>query len=228
MIDEATWHDIREQCRRQGAKLVAVSKTRPPEAIEQYYRLGQRAFGENRVQELVEKSDRLDELAIEWHFIGNLQTKKVKYIAGFVSWIHSVDRLKLLREIDKRAAEHQRSIDCLLQFHIAREDTKAGLTFDEADALLRDHPPAQFPNVRLRGVMGMATYTSDTEQIGREFVNLYDIYRSLKEKHFSDVDYFNECSMGMSNDYALALEAGSTLVRVGSKLFQQRTQTSSS
>lgn len=204
-----------------GVRLVAVSKTKPAACIEEAYAGGQRVFGENRPQEMAAKYQVLPK-DIEWHLIGQLQEKNVKYIASFVSLIHSVDSLKLLEKIDKEAAKHDRRIDCLLEFHIAEEATKSGLTLEEAEALLRSDIYPALKHVRLVGVMGIATYTDDREQIRREFRHLHDIFVHLRETYFAGEDSFKELSMGMSGDYDLAIEEGSTLVRIGTAIFGER------
>lgn len=203
------------------AQLVAVSKTHPPEMILELYREGQRIFGENRIQELVEKQEVLPQ-DIEWHMIGHVQTNKVKYIAPFVAMIHAVDSLKLLREINKQAKNVDRTIKCLLQFKIAEEDTKFGLSLEEGRELLQAPAFREMENVQICGVMGMATFTDDQQQVRREFGQLKRIFDSLKQDFFQDKPYFKELSMGMSGDYELALEAGSTMVRIGSLLFGPR------
>ena len=202
-------------------KLVAVSKTKPKEAILKLYEQGQRIFGENRVQEMVEKQEGLPK-DIEWHFIGHLQTNKVKYIAPFVSLIHSVDSLKLLREINKQAKKNERVIDCLLQFHIAEEETKYGLDLREAQAILNSDDFSKMKNVRIVGVMGMATFTGDFQQVRREFQMLKGIHEKLSILFFDEADAFHEISMGMSGDYHIAVEEGSTMVRIGTLLFGKR------
>lgn len=205
----------------ENVKLVAVSKTKPASDIEEAYNAGQRVFGENKAQELSAKAEVLPK-DIEWHFIGHLQTNKVKYIAPVVSLVHAVDSLKLLKEINKQAANNNRVIDCLLQFHIAEEATKFGLSRNEADELLQSDGFAKLNNIRIIGVMGMATYTSDKEQIKREFDNLVKYKNSIKEQYFIGKDYFKEVSMGMSGDYKIAIQEGSTMVRVGSLIFGER------
>lgn len=197
--------------------LVAVSKTKPNEAIEDAYQTGQRVFGENKVQELVSKWETLPK-DIQWHMIGHLQRNKVKYIAPFVSLIHSVDSLRLLQEIDKQAKKNNRVIDCLLQVHIAKEDTKFG--FDEAELVefINSDDPKELNNVRIRGLMGMATFTSEEDQLRAEFSSLKQIYERQKAA-FEDFDIL---SMGMSGDYQLAIEEGSTMIRVGSAIFGAR------
>lgn len=201
--------------------LVAVSKTKPKEAILEAYQGGQRVFGENKVQELVQKHEDLPK-DIEWHFIGHLQTNKVKYLAPFVSLIHGVDSLKLLKTINKEGQKNERVIPCLLQFHIAEEETKFGLNLAEAEELLESETFASLDNVEVRGVMGMATYTDDENQIRKEFRSLKTIFNELKTRYFQDQPSFSEISMGMSGDYQLAVKEGSTIVRVGSKIFGER------
>ena len=202
-------------------RLIAVSKTKPVEDLQQAYDAGQRVFGENKALEMRDKYEVLPK-DIEWHFIGHLQTNKIKYIVPFVSLIHSVDSLNLLKEINKEAAKKGRAIDCLLQFHIASEDTKFGLDYTEAEALLNSEEYASMENIRIVGVMGMATFTNDTDKVRAEFKNLKTIFDKLKEKYFADSDSFKEISMGMSDDYKIAIEEGSTLVRVGSAIFGAR------
>jgi len=204
-----------------GVCLVAVSKTKPNEAIMEAYQVGQRVFGENKVQELVQKQRELPK-DIEWHFIGHLQTNKVKYIAPFISLIHGVDSLKLLKTINKEGRKNNRKIPCLLQFHIAEEESKFGLDQTEANALLSSAEFAALEFVELRGVMGMATYTDDQEQLRKEFRLLKKHFQALKEQYFQNQPSFSEISMGMSGDYQLAEKEGSTMVRVGSKIFGER------
>ncbi|SFR45181.1 hypothetical protein SAMN04490243_1675 [Robiginitalea myxolifaciens] len=197
--------------------LVAVSKTKPESDILEAYESGHRDFGENKVQELVAKKDKLPG-DIRWHMIGHLQRNKVKYIADFVSLIHGVDSLRLLKEINKRAGQAERVVDCLLQMHIAEESTKFGLDSDELQEILEDDPKEQFPHVRIRGLMGMATFTDDQKQVKREFEmlkSLFDQYRPGR------VD-FDILSMGMSGDYEIAIATGSTMVRIGSSIFGAR------
>jgi len=202
-------------------QLVAVSKTKPLPLLQEAYDAGQRHFGENRVQELVDKFEALP-TDIHWHMIGHLQSKKVKYIAPFVYLIHGIDSLKLLEEVNKQAAKNDRIIDCLLQFHIASEDTKYGFSFEEVDELLGSADFFQLKNVRIVGVMGMATFTDDTNVVRCEFATLYNYFNLLKNKHFKFAPYFKEISMGMSGDYLIAVEEGSTMVRVGSSIFGGR------
>ena len=212
---------ISTELKSSGTRLVAVSKTKPVSLIREMYEDGQRIFGENRVQELTEKFEALPK-DIEWHLIGHLQRNKVKYIAPFVAMIHSVDSLRLLREIDKEAAKNDRIIDCLLQFHVAEEASKFGLDLTESFALLDSKDFRAMENVRICGVMGMATFTDDREQVRREFQQLRRIFDTLRKNYFADAPYFTERSMGMSGDYQIAVEEGSTLVRIGSLLFGAR------
>ncbi len=204
-----------------GVRLVAVSKFHPNEAIEEAYRAGQRIFGESKVQEMTAKHDSLPQ-DIEWHFIGHLQTNKVKYIVPYVALIHGIDSFKLLTEVDKQAAKVGRRVDCLLQLHIAREETKFGFSFDECRQMLAEGQWRQLQHVRLCGLMGMATNTDNTTQIKEEFESLSQFFREVKATWFADDDAFRELSMGMSHDYHEAIAAGSTLVRVGSKIFGER------
>ncbi len=201
--------------------LVAVSKTKPVEVILEAYNAGQRVFGENKVQEMTEKYEQLPK-DIEWHLIGHLQTNKVKYMASFVSMIHSVDSLRLLQEIDKQAAKYGRVIPCLLQFHIASEETKFGLSMEEATDLLQSREFVELQHVDIVGVMGMASFTENDEQVRNEFRTLHSYFSVLKSHFFKLNPNFKHISMGMSGDYALAIEEGSTMVRVGSKIFGER------
>jgi hypothetical protein len=201
--------------------LIAVSKTHPIERIMEAYEAGQRDFGENKVQELVEKYEALPK-DIRWHMIGHLQSNKVKYIAPFVHLIHGVDSFNLLKEINKQGQKNGRRISCLLQFHIAQEDTKFGLSLEEAKAFLAGPEFYLLDHVRICGVMGMATFTENTTQIRQEFQNLQAIYQQLQSSYFSSNSEFKEISMGMSDDYPIAIEEGSTLIRVGSKIFGVR------
>lgn len=202
-------------------QLVAVSKTKPAELLMEAYRHGQRAFGENKVQELVGKYEQLPK-DIEWHFIGHLQTNKVKYIAPFVHLIHGVDSFKLLKSIDSEAKKVGRIIPCLLQFYIAEEESKFGLSLEEATEILSSAEFKLLKNVQISGVMGMATYTDDERQIKKEFANLTSIFERLKSDCFAQNPDFKEISMGMSGDYLLAVEEGSTMVRIGSTIFGER------
>ncbi|MGB1317103.1 MAG: YggS family pyridoxal phosphate-dependent enzyme [Flavobacteriales bacterium] len=204
-----------------NVSLVAVSKTKPNSAIEAAYSVGQRVFGENRIQELVAKSEELPK-DIEWHMIGHLQSNKVKYIAPFISLIHAVDKPKLLAEINKEALKNNRVIKVLLQFHIAEEDSKFGMNLPEAEQLLESEQFQSFQNIEVAGVMGMATFTSDQKQVRNEFKTLKSIFDKLKNGFFQNQPSFKEISMGMSGDYKLAIEEGSTMVRVGSSIFGKR------
>ncbi len=201
--------------------LVAVSKTKPVSMIEEVYQYGQRDFGENKVQELSEKEPLLPS-DIRWHLIGHLQTNKVKYIAPFVHLIHSVDSLKLLSEINKQAEKNSRTINCLLQVYIASEETKFGLSEDELFQLLQSPEYAAMKHITLAGLMGMASNTSNTQQVRKEFKSLKKLFEEVKKTFFSNQDTFKEISMGMSGDYLTAIEEGSTMIRVGSSLFGER------
>ncbi len=205
----------------ENVKLVAVSKTKPAAMIMEAYHSGYKIFGENKALELKDKYEQLPK-DIEWHFIGHLQTNKVKYIVPFVQMIHSVDSLKLLREIDRRAGRIQRKQCCLLEFHIAEESTKHGFHYEEVEKLMDEDVFSQLSNISICGVMGMATYTDDEQQIRREFRHLKNIFDRLKSNYFSGKDNFKEISMGMSGDYRIAIEEGSTIIRVGSKIFGER------
>jgi pyridoxal phosphate enzyme (YggS family) len=201
--------------------LIAVSKTKPFSDLQAAYDAGQRHFGENKVQEMVEKAAQLPK-DIHWHLIGHLQSNKVKYMAGFVHLIHGVDSLKLLQEIDKQAQKAGRIQDVLLQFHIAQEETKFGLELQEANEILESEVFKQLKCIRICGVMGMASFTSDVQQIANEFQGLKKVFETLKGQYFPDATYFKEISMGMSGDYPIAIQNGSTMVRVGSKIFGGR------
>lgn len=197
--------------------LVAVSKTKPNADLEEAYAAGQRIFGENKIQEMTQKWETLPK-DIQWHMIGNVQTNKVKYMAPYVSLIHGVDRYKLLKEINKQAAKSDRIIDCLLQMHIAQEDTKYGFNKEELEAVVTDLKTNPLPYIRIKGLMGMATFTDNQEQIRSEFKTLKQQFDRLQTQH----PEANELSMGMSGDYVLAIEEGSTMIRVGSKIFGSR------
>jgi pyridoxal phosphate enzyme (YggS family) len=204
-----------------NVSLIAVSKTKSAEEIKEAYAAGQRLFGENMVQELVDKYELLPK-DIKWHLIGHLQTNKVKYVAPFISMIQSVDSLKLLMEIDKYAQKNNRNIDCLIQIHIADEETKFGLGFDETIELLRSEEYTNLSHVRIRGLMGIATNTDNEKQIKEEFYELKTFFDGLKQSYFRQDPSFNVLSMGMSSDYKIAIEQGSTMVRLGSTIFGQR------
>ena len=205
-----------------GVALIAVSKTHPVEMIAQAYEAGQRRFGENKAQELIRKAPLLPD-DIEWHFIGHLQTNKVKQIIPWVQMIHSIDSFKLLSEVSKEAVKANRIVDCLLQLYIATEESKFGLDLEEAREVVRLTQLESLENIRIRGVMGMATNTDDNQLIASEFRTLKSYFEDLKGVFFRDMVYFNTISMGMSSDYKLAIECGSTMVRVGSLIFGQRT-----
>ncbi len=206
---------------KDGVTLVAVSKTKPMSDIQEAYDSGQRIFGENKIQELREKMPAMPN-DIQWHMIGHLQTNKVKYIAEQIEMIHSVDSIKLLETINKQAKKYNRTIKCLLQFHIAQETAKFGLSLDEAKDIINSDEYRSFENIKISGVMGMATFTDDKEIVKNEFENLKDIFENLKSSVFSDVSNFSHISMGMSGDYELAIEQGSTMVRIGSTIFGSR------
>ncbi len=213
--------NLKNETDREGVILLAVSKTKPPEDILEAYTAGQRIFGENQVQELVDKYEKLPK-DIEWHLIGHLQSNKVKYIAPFISMIQSVDSLKLLQEINKQALKNDRVIDCLLQIYIADEETKFGLGFDEAIELLRSDEFAQLKNIRIRGLMGIATNTDNEKQIGDEYYELDTFFKGIKQSFYRKDKAFDTLSMGMSSDYKIAIEKGSTMVRLGSTIFGSR------
>lgn len=205
----------------EGVRLIAVSKYHPNEAIEEAYRCGQRVFGESKAQEMTAKYESLPK-DIEWHFIGHLQTNKIKYIVPYVALIHGIDSYKLLTEVNKQAAKAERVVNCLLQLHIAEEETKFGFSFNECREMLAAGEWKSLTNIQLCGLMGMATNTDKREQIEKEFCSLSSFFKEMKNSWFSDSDAFRELSMGMSHDYHQAIAAGSTLIRVGSKIFGER------
>ncbi len=202
-------------------RLVAVSKTKPINLIQEAYDAGQRIFGENKALEMRDKHQALPD-NIHWHFIGHLQTNKVKYIAPFVKLIHSIDSMKILKEVNKQALKNNRIISCLLQFHIASEETKFGLSAKEAYAILSSEEFKSMKNIKITGVMGMASNTFDTELIKEEFKYLRTIYQNLQFDFFLNDIFFREISMGMSGDYQIAVKEGSTLIRIGSSIFGAR------
>jgi PLP dependent protein len=204
-----------------NVRLVAVSKTQPVSRIQEAYNAAQLDFGENKVQELVDKNPQLPQ-DIRWHFIGHLQRNKVKQIAPFVGLIHGIDSFRLLREVNKQGARIPRKINCLLQFHIARETSKFGLDLPEAIEMLSSPEFKEMKHVQLCGVMGMATFTDNMEQVAAEFQHLSDIFEKIKAKFFKDDPSFREKSMGMTNDYLVAIAHGSTMVRIGSAIFGER------
>ena len=201
--------------------LIAVSKTKPVSDLQEAYEADQRIFGENKALEMRDKHQALPN-DIQWHFIGHLQTNKIKYIAPFVTLIHAIDSLSLLEAVNKEAAKNNRIIDCLLQFHIAQEETKFGLDMDEARAMLESESFKSLNNINICGVMGMATFTDDAAQVRDEFKSLKNIFETLKENYFKGNESFKEISMGMSDDYPIAIEEGATMVRVGRKIFGAR------
>ena len=198
-----------------------MSKFHPAERLQEAYDAGQRMFGENHIQEMATKAAALPK-DIEWHFTGHVQTNKIKYMASFVSLIHAVDSFRLLCEIDKHAAKHNRIIDCLLQIHIAQEDTKYGFTIDECRQMLATEPWRELSHVRITGLMAMGSNTDDMEQVRGEFKQIKSLFDELKEKYFSDKPSFCQISEGMTDDYPIAIEYGSTEVRIGSTIFGQR------
>ncbi|MEZ5007579.1 MAG: YggS family pyridoxal phosphate-dependent enzyme [Chitinophagales bacterium] len=213
--------ELSKLCDKNNALLVAVSKTKPNEDILTIYNAGHKVFGENKVQELVDKYDQLPK-DIEWHFIGHLQRNKVKYIAPFVHLIHGVDSLRLAKEINKQGASNERRIKILLQMHIAEESTKFGFDLQELTDILETKELQSLSNIEICGLMGMATFTDDTHQVNNEFKSLHEHFLNIKSQYFSDQVSFKEISMGMSGDYEIALQNGSTIIRVGSAIFGER------
>lgn len=205
----------------EGVNLLAISKYQPIEALQEAYDAGQRMFGENHIQEMAAKASVLPK-DIAWHFTGHVQTNKIKYMASFVSLIHAVDSFRLLREINKHAAKHERVIDCLLQIHIAQEETKYGLTIEECRELLATEPWRELANVRIVGLMAMGSNTDDMEQVRGEFRQMKQLFDELKETYFADEPSFCHLSEGMTDDYPIAIEEGSTIVRIGSMIFGDR------
>ena len=229
MINKSQLQDLQAITSKYNARLVAVSKTKSPEEIMEVHKSGHKIFGENKAQELAEKYEQLPK-DIEWHMIGHLQRNKVKYIIPFVRLIHSVDSLKLLKEIDKQAAKINKVQDCLLQVFIAKEETKFGFNEPELIELFESGKLGDpdigteqvIQHVRICGVMGIATFTEEEQMIRSEFQSLRRVFQNLKEKYFADAPHFKEISMGMSGDYQIALEEGSTIIRVGSLIFGER------
>ncbi|MBR0077534.1 MAG: YggS family pyridoxal phosphate-dependent enzyme [Bacteroidales bacterium] len=205
----------------ENVQLIAVSKLHPASEVAAAYALGQRDFGENWAQEMREKHEILPQ-DIRWHFIGHLQTNKIKYIIPYVHLIHSIDSFKLLQEVDRQAAKHGRVVGCLLQFHVATEETKFGFSMDECEQMFQSPEFSSMKNVDIKGVMGMASFTDDAAQVRREFQTLHGFFTKLKEEYFSEKADFKEISMGMTSDYPIAIEEGSTMIRVGSALFGAR------
>ena len=218
---------IAEQIKRlrselpEGVNLLAISKYQPIEALQEAYDAGQRMFGENHIQEMAAKAAALPK-DIAWHFTGHVQTNKIKYMASFVSLIHAVDSFRLLREINKHAAKHNRIIDCLLQIHIAQEDTKYGLTIEECRELLATEPWRELTNVRIVGLMAMGSNTDDMELVRGEFRQMKQLFDELRDTYFADEPSFSQLSEGMTDDYSIAIEEGSTIVRIGSMIFGDR------
>ena len=210
-----------KQTLKENVKLVAVSKYQPIELLQQAYEAGQRVFGESHALEVRDKAEAMPK-DIEWHFIGHLQTNKVKYIAPFISCIESVDSLKLMQEINKQALKNDRVIDCLLQFPVKQEETKSGFSLEECEQVLSSEEFSSIKNIRIVGVMGMDTYTEDEKQIRKEFKTLVANFAYLKMAYFSANEEFKEISMGMTDDYQIAMSEGSTIVRVGSGIFGER------
>lgn len=221
MIQLDNYRALVAECSVHHAQLVSVSKDKSVADIQALYNTGQRVFGENRVQELTAKATQLPN-DIQWHLIGHLQTNKVKLVAPFIAMIQSIDSLRLLEEVDKRAAENNRVIDCLLQVHIATEETKFGLSDGELSAMLSSASFQALRNVRICGLMGIASLTDNQDQVRAEFHSLKNLFESTRKHYFGDVTHFSQLSMGMSSDYRIALEEGSTMVRVGSLIFGSR------
>lgn len=222
-MNDDVYQRLKEECAVRNVILVAVSKIQPLSAIEELYKLGHRDFGENYVQELVEKEAALPK-DIQWHFIGHLQSNKVKLIAPFVHLIHAVDSFRLLQEIEKQAAKNSRTIDVLLQLHVATEDTKYGMDENELMTFLEYYSAQQdsFAHIRVRGLMGMASFSDDEDQVHNELQQIHTVFVQMKQTFFIGKSWFDTCSMGMSGDYKMAIEEGSTMVRIGSMLFGAR------
>lgn len=216
-VNQNKYFEILKQLREKNITLVAVSKTKPIEAIKELYDLGHRDFGENYVQELLEKKEKLPQ-DIHWHFIGHLQTNKVKYIAPFVHLIHGIDSFKLLKEVNKQAAKNNRTIDVLLQVHIAQEETKFGFDERELQEVLNTTELKELQQVRIKGLMGMASFSDDKDLVRKEFQYLNFLYNKFSILHFP----FSILSIGMSSDYQIAIQEGSTMVRIGSLIFGDR------
>ncbi|MES2480124.1 MAG: YggS family pyridoxal phosphate-dependent enzyme [Bacteroidota bacterium] len=227
-MSQTVYQRLKEECAAKNVTLVAVSKIKPATAIRELYDLGQKDFGENYVQELVEKEASLPK-DIHWHFIGHLQSNKVKLIASFVHLIHAVDSFKLLQEIEKQAAKNNRIIDVLLQLHVATEETKYGMDENELMTCL-EYYTAQRENlahIRIRGLMGMASFTENQDQVRDELQQIHTAFVQMKQSYFIGKSYFDTCSMGMSGDYKMAIEEGSTMIRIGSILFGERNYSTS-
>jgi PLP dependent protein len=219
-VNKEAYHNIAVELKDKNVTLVAVSKTKPIEDIKEMYDLGQRDFGENYVQELSDKASQLPK-EIRWHYIGHLQSNKVKYIAPFVHLIHGVDSIKLLTEINKQAAKNSRIVDCLLQVYIAQEESKFGLNEQDLDQLLKEFAQSEMSNVRIKGLMGMASFTDDMSKVRNEFRYLKTLFDKQAKLSIANCQ-LTILSMGMSSDYKVAIEEGSTMVRIGSLLFGSR------
>lgn len=213
---------LKDKISNENIKIVAVSKSHPVASIIELYKCGHRVFGENRALELNEKYEILKDHDMEWHMIGHLQRNKVKYIAPYVSLIHSVDSFRLLQEINKQAEKNDRIIDCLLQFHIATESTKFGFSIEECKEILKSDEFKKLQNVNICGVMGMATFTEDLEIVRKEFRTLKNIFNSLKVEFFEDNARFKEISMGMTSDWEIGIEESATILRIGTLIFGER------
>ncbi len=220
-MDTGNYKAIVDEIKPYGARLVAISKTKPIEVVLEMYNQGQRIFGENRVQELLPKYNSLPQ-DIEWHLVGHLQSNKIKQIAPFISMIESVDSVMLLEEINKQAQRSDRVINCLLQIFIAEEKTKFGLSENELNSLLESKIFTDLKHIRICGLMGMATNTPDQQKIENEFKHLHQLFARIKKDYFADKPYFKELSIGMSSDYKIALNCGATLIRLGSLIFGER------
>jgi pyridoxal phosphate enzyme (YggS family) len=221
-VDQAAFQDLKKYCDQHRVQLVAVSKTKPNEDILSLYENGHRVFGENYVQELVKKQEELPK-DIQWHFIGHLQSNKIKYIAPFVALIHGVDSLKLLQAIDKEAKKCNRIIPCLLQVHVSKEETKFGLDINELSSAVQEiFLEKKFQHVSIAGLMGMASFTEDESVIRSEFQQLKSIFDELRSTYKEHTTHFNTLSMGMSGDYKMAVDCGSNMIRIGSTLFGAR------
>ena len=224
MINRPAYQKLKEELAPRGVKIIAISKRQPKEKINALYDEGHRDFGENLAQALTGRKESFADKDINWHFVGHLQSNKAKYLAPFVSMIHSVDSLKVLKEINKQARKNERTIDCLMQVHIADEETKFGLDPDECKAILDDERFQGFDNVRICGLMGMATLTENVQKIRDEFKSLRHLFEKLKTSHFNNSPHFKELSMGMTSDYKIAVDEGSTMVRIGTMIFGPRVQ----
>lgn len=217
-VHKQAYLEINNELTGRQVTLVAVSKTKPVEAILELYELGHRDFGENYVQEIVDKAEKLPK-DIRWHFIGHLQTNKVKYIADFIHLIHGVDSFRLLKEVNKQATKYNRKIECLLQVHIAKEETKFGLDENELQEILNEEEIKSLKNISISGLMGMASFTENLQVVRDEFARLHNIFTKIQKQDPA----FRILSMGMSSDYKVAIEEGSNMVRIGSLLFGERT-----